>query len=139
MEIAELISEEQCQQAYEILCHMYPDLTLEHYKEIIDYKLKTGYHILGVYDGNKMICAAGFWLGMRFYCNKFLQLDNMVTLPEYRGKKAGKMVVDWIKKYAKQEKCERILIDTYVENFDAHRFFYREGFIIRGYHLNYTL
>jgi GNAT superfamily N-acetyltransferase len=123
---------------FHVLAHMYPDMTYEEYASILPDRLSGGYRMLGVFDGDKCVCTGGFWVSFRFYCGKFIQLDNMVTLPEYRSKGVGKLVTDWIKETGKSEACERVLIDTYVENFEAHRFFFREGFIIRGYHLNYN-
>jgi GNAT superfamily N-acetyltransferase len=125
--------------AFDILSHMYPDMPRTEYEKIIPERVQNGYRMLGVFDGEKCVCSAGFWISYRFYCGKFIQLDNMVVIPEYRSKGVGKLVIDFIKNTGKTEACTKVLIDTYVENFDAHRFFFREGFIIRGYHLNYKL
>lgn len=124
---------------FPVLGYMYPDMTKKEYIKILPERIDNGYRMLGVFDGEKCVCSAGFWISYRFYCGKFIQLDNMVTLPDYRGQGVGKLVTNFIKLTGKSEGCEKVLIDTYVENFDAHRFFFREGFIIRGYHLNYKL
>ena len=139
MHVKELTTIDEMLTVYDVQAQMYTDMTRAKYEEIIPQRIADGYRMLGVFDGDTCICTAGFWIGVRFYCGKFIQLDNMVADEQHRAKGAGKAVVDWIKELGKKEGCNRILIDTYVENFDAHRFFYREGFIIRGYHLNYTL
>ena len=139
MDIKELNDIDEIIAVFPVLSHMYPDLTLDEYKTIIPKRLNEGYRMVAVFDGEKCVCAAGFWIGVRFYCGKFMQLDNMVSLPNARSKGAGKLLVDWIKSLAKTEGCNKIILDTYVENFEAHKFFLREGFIIRGYHLNYNL
>lgn len=125
--------------AYDVLRHMYPDMTSEEYVKIALARLAEGYRLVAVLDGDKMVSVAGFWIGMRFYCGKFIQLDNFVTLPDYRGRAVGKLLVDWIKDLGRAENCNRVILDTYVDNYPAHRFFLREGFIIRGYHLNFML
>lgn len=139
MQIRELTTIDEMLAAFEVLQHMYPKMTREKYGTIIRQRKEEGYRMVGVFDGNKCVSSAGFWIGVRFYCGKFIQLDNMVTLPEYRSKGAGKIITDFIKEIGKTENCLKVLVDTYVENFDAHRFFLKEGFIIRGYHLNYTI
>jgi len=124
---------------YPVIAHMYPDMSFDSYSDILKERVENGYNMVAVFDGEDCVSAAGFWFGIRFYCDRFLQLDNMVTVPEFRDKGAGTMALEWIKSLAKKEGCKRILVDSYVENFDAHRFFLREGFVIRGYHLNYTV
>lgn len=135
----ELKSKEEMFCAYDVLKHMYDSLSESQYEEIIAKRAEENYRMVGVFDNDKCVCAAGFWIGTRFYSGKFIQLDNLVTLPDYRSKGVGKMIVDYVKKIGKNEDCSRLLVDSYVENFDAHKFFFREGFIIRGYHLNYQL
>ncbi|MCE3232989.1 MAG: family N-acetyltransferase [Rickettsiaceae bacterium] len=125
--------------AFPVLAHMYPDMSQEEYRNILPERVNNGYRMLGVFDDEKCVCSAGFWISYRFYCGKFIQLDNMVSLPDYRSKGVGKLVTDFIKNLGITDGCNKVLIDTYVENFNAHRFFLREGFIIRGYHLNYEL
>lgn len=139
MKAKELTSIDDMVAIFPVLSNMYPDLSIEEYKEIIPKRKVEGYRMVGVFDGEKCVCAAGFWVGVRFYCGKFIQLDNMVSMPEARSKGAGKMLVDWIKAVGKTEGCNKIILDTYVENFEAHKFFLREDFLIRGYHLNYNL
>ncbi|MDB2414235.1 GNAT family N-acetyltransferase [Rickettsiales bacterium] len=140
MRVRELKTIDEMFSAFEVISQMYPDMTKAHYEEIIPQRVDSGYRMAAVFDDeNNCICCTGFWISYRFYCGKFLQMDNLVTDKNNISKGAGKEIVNWIKDLAKKENCKRIILDSYVENFDAHRFFYREGFIIRGYHLNYTL
>jgi GNAT superfamily N-acetyltransferase len=137
--VKELKTIKEMLSVFDVLSHMYPSMTKEEYDSITPDRVKDGYRMLGVFDGEKCVCTGGFWISYRFYCGKFIQLDNMVTIPKYRSKGVGKLITDQIKNIGKTEGCAKVLIDTYVENFEAHRFFFREGFIIRGYHLNYKL
>jgi GNAT superfamily N-acetyltransferase len=63
-----------------------------------------------------------------------LDLDNVVVNPEFRGQAAGQAIMDWIEAKAKAENCTRIVLDAYVSNFKAHKFYYRNGFVAKGYH-----
>lgn len=137
--VKELKTLEEMFAVFDVLAHMYPNMSRPEYEAILPERVETGYRMLGVFDGEKCICSAGFWISYRFYCGKFIQLDNMVTLPDARSKGVGKLVVDFIKNTGKSDGCKKVLVDTYVENFSAHRFFLREGFIIRGYHLNFEI
>ena len=140
MQVHCLTTPKQMLAAFEVMSHMYPDLSQDEFLELLAGMVHKGYSMIGVIDEQgKCIGAAGYWIGVRLYCRKFIQIDNLVVLPEKRGKQAGKMMMDEIKQIGREEGCQRVILDTYVENFDAHRFFYREGFIIRGYHMNFIL
>ena len=136
MEIRELSSVEEMCSVYPIMAQMYDNMSSKQYEDLIKSRHGSGYRMLGVYEDGKCIAAAGFWIGIRFYCGKFIQIDNLVTDTQYRSKGVGGKILNWVKKLGKKEGCKRVLLDSYVENFDAHQFFYREGFIIRGYHFN---
>ena len=63
-----------------------------------------------------------------------MEIDNLVIDEKYRSAGIGKSLCDWMVKTAKQEGCETAMLDAYVENSAAHRFYYREGYIARGFH-----
>ena len=42
--------------------------------------------------------------------------------------------MDWLEAEAKRKGCKILMLDAYVENFSGHKFYYREGFIARGFH-----
>jgi hypothetical protein len=44
------------------------------------------------------------------------------------------MMTDYIDIKAKEEKCSMIVLDAYTENFTAHRFYYNQGYVPRGFH-----
>src|SRR4051812_13786978 len=105
MHIRELISLAEMESVYPVLAQMYPKMTEAEYKTLIADRIHSGYRMLGVFKDDVCICSAGFWIGVRFYCGKFIQLDNMVTDQAHRSVGAGKLVVDWIKDLARKEGC----------------------------------
>ena len=125
--------------AFRVMRHMYPDLTEALFQDHLASMVHRGYSMLGVVKEQVpgYVGVAGYWIGYRLYCGKYIQVDNLVILPEHRGQGVGKLIMDEIKVIGHEEQCKRVLLDSYVENFEAHRFFYREGFIARGYHMNY--
>jgi ribosomal protein S18 acetylase RimI-like enzyme len=110
------------------------EVTLESYKNMLSEMVPHNYHQVAVYDGNILIGVSGYWIATKIYCGKYLEIDNLVIANEYRSKNIGKQLVDWMTEEAKMNNCTTILLDAYVENFKAHKFYYREGFIARGFH-----
>ncbi len=138
--VQELKTIAEMEALFPVLCQMYPNLSQDEYRQVLPERVAQGYRMIAVLDdAGTAQAVAGFWIGYRFYCKKFLQIDNMVADKNRTIKGCGKLLIDWVKKEAKAKGCERILLDTFVENYDAHRLFMREGFIARGYHYNYIL
>jgi len=92
------------------------------------------YHQVAVFEGKKAIAVSGYWLATKIYCGKYLEVDNLVVHTDHRSKNIGKILMDWMLNEARESNCQTILLDAYVENFKAHKFYYREGFIARGFH-----
>ena len=53
---------------------------------------------------------------------------------DHRSKKVGEKLVEWMLEEGRSNGCRVAMLDAYVENFAAHRFYYRLGFHARGYH-----
>lgn len=135
-QVKEITTIAEMEALFPVLRQMYPNLTESEYQEVLPERVVQGYRMIAVMDeSDKVQAVAGYWIGYRFYCKKFLQIDNMVADQNRTIKGCGKLLLDWVKNKAEEEGCQRILLDTFVENFDAHRLFIREGFIARGYHL----
>ena len=58
----------------------------------------------------------------------------MIVDPQYRGVGIGQQLMDWVETYAHKEGCEIMVLDAYVTNHPAHRFYQRNGYQIIGYH-----
>ena len=111
-----------------------PDIKQKDYERMLDEMLKQGYRVIGVFDKNKCIGVSGFRTGTKLYSDKYLEADNVVIDKNYRSKGIGKLLMDWLEAEAKRNRCKTIMLDAYVENFSGHKFYYREGFITRGFH-----
>lgn len=97
--------------------------------------LPQGYRAIAAFDGARMVGISGFWLRSRFWCGRQLDIDNFFVHPDYRGNKIGERMVAWLEKRAIAEKCELIVLDTYVDYFLAQRFYHRQGFVMTGFHM----
>lgn len=111
-----------------------PDLTGDSYKKMLKEMTPHNYFQVAVFDGEKPVAVSGYWIATKIYCGKYIEIDNFVVAKEYRSQNIGKILVDWMLNEGRSSGCQTALLDAYVENFKAHRFYYREGFIARGFH-----
>jgi GNAT superfamily N-acetyltransferase len=119
---------------HSLIKQLNPKLKKVEYKVMLDDMLAHGYRMAAVYDGEKCAGLSGFWIATKIYSGKYVELDNVVIDKNYRNKGIGKKLCDWILKEAKKQGCVTAMLDAYAENIPAHRFYYREGFYVRGFH-----
>lgn len=118
-----------------IIYELYTGFTKEKYAEMLQDMTAYGYkQIVALNENNEVVGLSGYWINTRLWCGKYVDIDNVIVAEKHRSKGIGKLMMDWIINEAKRLGCENAVLDAYVENLDAHRFYYREGFIIRGFH-----
>lgn len=101
---------------------------------------EMGYRCVGAFDDSgALLGISGFWIMLRFWNGLNVDIDNVVVDESARGLGVGKMLMDWIENLARKEGCEMAVLDAFAYNSDAHRFYYREGYIIRGFHFTKDL
>ena len=93
------------------------------------------YECAVVYDADSNIVGVtGLWFCTRHYIGKSVELDHVYLMPEHRNRGVGKQFMTWVNAYVKAKGCNSIELNTYVQNYPSHKFYYNEGFEILGYH-----
>jgi GNAT superfamily N-acetyltransferase len=100
----------------------------------LEVMMQSNYQCIGVYDQEKLIGISGIWTLTKFYIGKHLEPDNVVILPEYRNKGIGELMMQWIDNYAKEQNCDAIELNAYIENEKGIEFWKKAGYYIRGHH-----
>ena len=103
-------------------------------KERFAEMLTQDYEAFGVYDGDQLIGCFGLWSMTRHYCGKSFEPDHVYIEENYRSKGIGKQLFQWIEIYGKEKGVTTIELNTYVQNFPSHKFYYNQGFNALGYH-----
>jgi ribosomal protein S18 acetylase RimI-like enzyme len=132
--ISEIKGKKNMLDSFSLLRQLTPELSQKEMKFCLELMLPMGYRMFGVYDGKKLVGCTGIWTGAKFYCGKFMEIDNFILDNKYRSKGIGKLLTDYIEKLAKKEKCKVVMLDAYTTNHASHKFYLREGFIIKGFH-----
>lgn len=101
--------------------------------------LTFGYRCLGAFVDGKLVGVAGFWIGSRLYCGKYIDVDNVVVDETYRSRGIGKAMMEWLEEYGASVGCKVCVLDSYVTLAGAHKFYFREGYQILGYHFSKNL
>ncbi len=132
--IREIKTEKEMFSLYPLLVQLSPDLKKANYKRMLKDMLRHKYRMAGVFHQKQCVGLSGFWMATKIYSGKYVELDNVVIDKNYRSQGIGKLLCDWILKEAKKAGCTTAMLDAYTENEAGHKFYLREGFIVRGYH-----
>ena len=100
--------------------------------QLIEQMLGDGYRCAGAYDGDELIAICGFWMRSQFFCGRHIEPDNLVLKNSYRSQGIGRMLIDWVEHFGKEEGCETGWLKTYVGNTDSHKFYYNAGYKMVG-------
>lgn len=134
MELRELKTKEEMLENFEVILEMYPTMTLEEYSNELDVMLPHNYGQVAIFDGETCAGLTGFWIGSKLWCGKYMELDNVVVTSKYRRKGVGQKIFKHMEQKAIDLNCTMLALDSYTDNFDAHRFFYEQKYVPRGFH-----
>lgn len=125
---------------YPFIRQLNPEMTQATFRERLSQMLEGGYRCAAAFDGaGTCLGISGFWVLCRFWCGEHIDIDNVVVDENARGQGIGKKLVAWIENWAREQGLSFAVLDSYTSNIDSHRFYFREGYIIRGFHFTKDL
>ena len=130
-----LISAEEMLAALPLVHQLYPEISAEEFpaslQEMIDC---NDYKMLAIYHDQKLVAISGYWILRMLYCGKYLQISNLIVDKDYRNHGIGTAMLDYFEKYAKEQNCDKFVLDSNIANKKSHELFERQGFYVRGLH-----
>lgn len=123
----------------ETMQFLYPNMTIERYESFLTDMIPKNYKQVAIYDKDICVGLSGFWFGTKLWTGKYIEIDNFIVHPDYRKKGIGKLISEFIDEKAKELNCTCIVLDAFTGNFPAHRFYYNQGYVPRGFHFIKTI
>jgi diamine N-acetyltransferase len=115
------------------------NLTEEQLKIRLPKMIANNYSCIGVYDQDKLVGISGFWIIQKYYIEQYIEPDNVVIDPTYRGQGIGEMMSEWLDNYAKSIGCVAANLNVYTTNEKAIKFWINRGYKIISFHLQKKL
>lgn len=134
MEIKELTTLAEMREHLDIIQQLYPDMTLEKYQTYLSAMIPNNYSQIAVFEKEKCVGLTGCWSATKLWSGKYLEIDNFIVDKAHRSKGVGKVLTDYVEKKALALGCTSIVLDAFTTNFDAHRFYYNQGYGPKGFH-----
>lgn len=133
-------SDNDLQQLAPVMCQLRPHFDTETLVRQARQQMdEEGYHLAMVVDDNEaVLCVSGFVIQRKLAWGKHLYVDDLVTDEQQRSTGAGALMIEWLADYAREQGCEQLHLDSGVQRFAAHRFYFRHGFVINSHHFAIT-
>lgn len=118
-----------------VLGELRPHLTAEDFAAVYEEGHPQGLRFTAVYDeDDRCVAVAGWRLVATTVALRKLYVDDLVTAPAQRGRGFGAALLAELQRRAREAGCSVLDLDSGAEREDAHRFYFREGLVIRGFH-----
>jgi len=134
LKIKELTTIQEMLEQIDTIRFLYPNLSLEKYENYLSQMVPYNYIQIGVFENESCLGITGCWSATKLWTGKYLEIDNFVVNPNVRSKGIGKLLTDYIELKAINQDCSSIVLDAFTGNFAAHRFYYNQGYVPKGFH-----
>ena len=120
---------------YGVIKQLYDEnFTEEKYVALLEEMVPNGYKQIAIYDTNKLVAVSGYWINTKLYSGRYLEIDNFVVDINHQGKGLGIRLINEIEKIAQKFQVNAIVLDAFSTNFNAHKFYYNQGYVPKGFH-----
>lgn len=96
--------------------------------------------LLARLEEHGVVCAvAGYRFHEKLFSGLTLYVDDLVSTATRRSRGHGGRLLQWLIGQARKRNCDLFELDSGVQRFDAHRFYFRERMKISSYHFTLPL
>lgn len=107
-------------------------------EQVNNLQRSEGYRLLGVFEEGKTnaVAVCGFREETNLVSGRHIHIDDVVTIPQSRGKGYAARLLAEVREIAKAEGIQQIHIDSNVgsDRAQAHRLYFENGFEISAHH-----
>jgi GNAT superfamily N-acetyltransferase len=133
--LRELTADADFSLALPLLRELNPKMPVKTIRARLDAMRKADYRCLGAWEKDALVGICGFRIGTRIWCGKYIDLDNVVVARSHRGRGIGERMTRWVEEEGRRLDCDTAALDSYATSAQAHKFYFREGYHIEGYHM----
>jgi GNAT superfamily N-acetyltransferase len=97
--------------------------------ERVQTQAAQGYHLLAAWCGEVVIGAAGYRMQENLIRGRFCYVDDLVVAETRRRHGLGACLLDAVAAEARRAGCQRLTLDTGLDNLLGQRFYFRYGML----------
>jgi GNAT superfamily N-acetyltransferase len=105
----------------------------------VRHQQEAGYRLIHTRHEGMVAAAAGYRILDFLAWGRVLYVDDLVTLPQFRGRGHGGALLDWMIAEAGEAGCDALHLDSGHGRHDAHRMYLNKGMRIGSHHFSLEL
>jgi GNAT superfamily N-acetyltransferase len=91
-----------------------------------------GYKLVALWQDGAVVALAGYRVQENLVHGRFFYVDDLVASEAARGRGHGETLMTFLKAEAARLGCQRLALDTPLDNYLGHRFYFRNGLLARA-------
>lgn len=132
--IALALTDDEITGCHDVLRQLRPHVPLEGFVPRVRRMQQEGFRLAYLTEAGVVRAVAGFRVLEQFVSGRVLYVDDLVTDADTRSRGHGAVLLQWLRDHAREAECEYLELDSGVQRAGAHRFYFRHGLSIIGYH-----
>lgn len=121
-------------EAYPVLHELRTELSPEGFRSRYAAGHPDGYRFVAAYEDGVCRAVAGYRILVNVHRGRVLYVDDLVTSASQRSRGLGRAMMEHLRGVARDAGCDYVSLDSGVQRADAHRFYFREGFVVTSFH-----
>ena len=131
---------DEIRKCYPVMRELRTHITTEQeFVDRVSRQQNQGYQLAFLEAEGEVRAVAGFRFLDSLFSGKNLYVDDLVTRDADRSHGYGGQLLDWLIDAARANACETLELDSGVQRFDAHRFYFSKRMSISSYHFRIKL
>lgn len=139
MEIKLVKTDDDILKCWKAIKALRPHMDETDYLKIVKEMITEGYTLAFIEEDGIAASVVGFRYLQYLFNGKHVYIDDLSTLPEYRGKGYASKLLDYVIDYAKQKGYKMVTLDSGYHRIDAHRLYLNKEFILSSHHFTIKL
>ena len=123
----------------DVMLALRPHIEAAAFLPMVKDMMQAGYQIAYVETEGKAVAAVGYRHLQFLFNGKHIYIDDLSTLPEYRGRGYGGQLLAFVAETAKAHGYKVITLDSGFHRHEAHRLYLNKGFRIASLHFSKAL
>ncbi len=127
-------SRDDIARCYAVMAQLRPHLDEQTFVDQVQRQAAQGYRVAYVEDDGTVVAVAGFREMEMLSRGRHIYVDDLVTDEAGRSNGYGAALMDWLVAVAHERGLVAVELDSGVQRFGAHRFYFRQRMHIASYH-----
>lgn len=124
---------------YDVVSQLRTALSYKEFEDLVYDMRHMDYKMIGIMEDDNLVTYAGVAIQTNLSYKRHLYVFDLVTDEKYRAKGYAKMMLDYLKDYAKMGMCETLVLSSGFDKEQAHEFYTQNGFEKKGFIFTKTL